>query len=80
MFKERAPSAVQLVVTPAGKDGSGEKTEARKIKVGLAGDTHVEVLSGLQRGDKLKPQPFTGPKRQGVEIRMGEDNRRSEER
>jgi HlyD family secretion protein len=75
-----AERTVQLVVTPAGKDGSGEKTEARKIKVGLAGDTHVEVLSGLQRGDKLKPQPFTGPKRQGVEIRMGEDNRRSEER
>ncbi len=44
------------------------KTVERPITVGLRGDTYLEVLSGLKKGEKVKPQPFTGPPRKAIEM------------
>lgn len=48
-----------------------EREEERTITIGLRGDAFVEVIAGLQEGDTVRPQPFTGPKRQQFEMNFG---------
>ncbi|MCS6830484.1 MAG: efflux RND transporter periplasmic adaptor subunit [Armatimonadota bacterium] len=55
-----------------------DKNETRTVKTGLRGDAFVEILEGLKEGEKVRPQPFTGPKRQQFEMNIGgpgEENR-----
>jgi hypothetical protein len=65
--KGNAKTATVPVVLPAAK-GEPEKTEKRKVGLGLRGDTFVEVVSGLKTGEKVKPAAFTGPKRKALDL------------
>lgn len=47
-----------------------DKNETRTVKTGLRGDAFVEVVDGLKEGEKVRPQPFTGPNRQQFEMRV----------
>lgn len=55
-----------------------DKNETRTVKTGLRGDAFVEIVEGVKEGEKVRPQPFTGPKRQQFEMNIGassEENR-----
>lgn len=56
-----------------------DKNETRTVKTGLRGDAFVEILDGLREGEKVRPQPFTGPKRQQFEMNVSASSRESEE-
>jgi HlyD family secretion protein len=65
----KGDSATVQVVTQGMKDG--KKTDVftdRKVKVGLRGDTFTEVTEGLKEGERIKPAPYTGPKRKEMEM------------
>jgi len=40
-----------------------DRNETRTVKTGLRGDAFVEIVEGLKEGEKVRPQPFQGPKR-----------------
>ncbi|MFN3649075.1 MAG: HlyD family efflux transporter periplasmic adaptor subunit [Armatimonadota bacterium] len=57
------------VVRETRKDGKKSYAEeSRKVRVGLRGESHVEILDGLEPGDRVKPLPFTGARRKGLDI------------
>jgi HlyD family secretion protein len=59
------------ILTQTQKEGKTVTSyTSREVKVGLRGDSHVEILEGLQENEKVKPGEFTGPKRQQLDINM----------
>ncbi len=57
------------VVTEGVKDGKkADVFTDRPIKVGLRGDTFVEITDGLKQGERIKPVPYTGPKRKEMDM------------
>jgi multidrug efflux pump subunit AcrA (membrane-fusion protein) len=38
----------------------------RSVAVGLRGDSHVEIVSGLRQGERVKPGAYTGPPRKEI--------------
>ncbi len=63
---------VKVKVVKAGltvKDKNDE-LEERNVMLGLRGDSHAEIVSGLKEGDRIKPAPFTGPKRKEIQLNM----------
>ncbi len=65
---EGAKGIVQLVTTTT-KDGQTvEKVQPRAVTVGLRGDDYVEILSGMREGDRVRPNPFSGPPRKSIDI------------
>lgn len=57
------------VVTQTVKNG--QKTDVftpRSVTVGLQGDSHVEIVSGLKPGERVKPGEFTGPRRKSIDL------------
>lgn len=64
--------ATVQIVTSTIKDGQKvETTTPRKVKVGLRGDDFAEILSGLKEGEKLRPNPYTGPERKTIDVNTG---------
>ena len=59
-----------MVVKPTPKDPQPKPTK-RKVKLGLVGDNFIEIKSGLKPGEKVVPQPFMGPPRQGLDFGPG---------
>jgi HlyD family secretion protein len=61
------------VLTRLQRDGKTVVTFApRPVVVGLRGDSHAEILSGLLPGDQVKAPLYTGPPRKGMEDMAGE--------
>jgi multidrug efflux pump subunit AcrA (membrane-fusion protein) len=61
------------VVKSTQKDGKPvETTTSRDVTVGVRGDDFIEILSGLHEGEKVRPNPFSGPKRKEIDIKMGD--------
>jgi HlyD family secretion protein len=53
------------------KDGAPVETfHAKHLTAGLRGDSHVEVVSGLKAGEKVKPGIFKGPSRKAIDMEM----------
>ncbi len=48
-------------------------TVIQPVQVGLRSEEFVEIVSGLHGGEKLIPAPYTGPKRQGLDMRNNRD-------
>jgi HlyD family secretion protein len=48
--------------------GDGDRADFVPVKIGIAGDTYFEVLSGLRDGDRV----ITGPYSSVREIRSGD--------
>ncbi len=65
------PNASVTLVTTVRKDGRPQDVFAqRKIVAGLRGDSFVEIVKGLRQGDRVKPLPYTGPKRRQIDLDM----------
>jgi hypothetical protein len=61
-------------VTSAVKDGKTvETTTSREVKVGLRAEDFVEIVSGLKVGEKVRPNPYTGPPRKSIDFKGGPD-------
>jgi HlyD family secretion protein len=62
------------VVTSTIKDGKPFETEAtRQVEVGVRGDDFVEITAGLKEGEKIRPNPYTGPPIPNMNFRNGPD-------
>lgn len=65
---------VVQIMTQTQKEGKTVTSYTpREVKVGLRGDSHVEILEGLKENEKVKPGVFTGPKRQQLDINMNQE-------
>jgi len=68
--------ATVQILTQGVKDGKPTDTfTPRKVEAGLRGDSFVEVVSGLAKGDRVKPGVYTGPKRRALNIDFGGDGK-----
>ena len=65
-------SAKVQIVTESTKDGATIQTVTpRTVKAGLKGDDFVEITEGLKNGEKIRPYPFAGPKREKLNFDGG---------
>jgi len=69
-FVDASTARVSVVHREVVNGKTVDKNETRTVKTGLRGDAFVEILSGLKEGEKVRPQPFTGPKRQQFEMHV----------
>ncbi|HLK55814.1 MAG TPA: efflux RND transporter periplasmic adaptor subunit [Chthonomonadaceae bacterium] len=65
--------SVQIVTTTVKQGQPVETTASRPVTVGLRGDDYVEITSGVQEGEKVRPLPYTGPPRKAFDVRGGPD-------
>ncbi|MGC8668278.1 MAG: efflux RND transporter periplasmic adaptor subunit [Chthonomonadales bacterium] len=63
-------ASVTLVTTVPNNGRPREVFTQRKIVAGLRGDSFVEIVKGLKEGDRVKPLPYTGPKRRQIDLDM----------
>jgi multidrug efflux pump subunit AcrA (membrane-fusion protein) len=67
-------SGTVQIVTSEMKDGKPvDKFEPRTVGLGLRGDDFIEITSGLKEGEKLKPNPYTGPPVPKMDFKNGPD-------
>jgi HlyD family secretion protein len=67
---EGAAAKVQIA-TKSTKDGKTvDVFTPRTVVAGLRGDSHIEIVSGLKAGEKVKPGIFKGPPRKAIELDM----------
>lgn len=62
-------SAKVQIATQTTKDGKAvDVYTSRTVVAGLRGDTHVEIVSGLKAGEKVKPGIYKGPPRKAMDM------------
>ena len=67
---EGSSASVQIASSET-KDGVNIETfRPRKVTAGLRGDSHVEVVSGLKLGEKVKPGVYKGPSRKSIDLNI----------
>jgi HlyD family secretion protein len=59
---------VQVVTETKEGNETKETATERKVKTGLKGDDFIEIVEGLKEGEKIRPNPFTGPERKTIDI------------
>ena len=59
---------IQIVTSTLKSEQTIEKTQPRDVTVGLRGDDYVEILSGARAGERVRPNPFSGPARKAMEF------------
>ncbi|HZT43925.1 MAG TPA: efflux RND transporter periplasmic adaptor subunit [Chthonomonadaceae bacterium] len=64
---------VQIVTSTLKQGQPVETTTARPVTIGLRGDDFVEITSGVNEGEKIRPLPYTGPPRKAFDVRGGPD-------
>lgn len=61
-----------MLVSSTMKDGKAVETATKhEVTTGLRGDDFIEILSGLNEKDRVRPNPFTGPPRKTIDLEMG---------
>lgn len=69
-FVDASTAKVSVVHREAVDGKMVDRNETRTVKTGLRGDAFVEILDRLKEGEKIRPQPFQGPKRQQFEMNI----------
>ncbi len=65
-----ANASVQIATSTL-KDGKRMETyQRRAVTAGLRGDSHVEIVSGLKQGERVKPGVYKGPVRKALDMHM----------
>ncbi len=67
-LKPTGPNTAEVMIVKPDPKNPAPKATPRKVKTGLRGDNFVEIKEGLKPGEKVKPQPFMGPPRQGIDM------------
>lgn len=67
-LKPTGPDTAEVMIVKPDPKNPAPKATPRKVKTGLRGDNFVEIKEGLKPGEKVKPQPFMGPPRQGIDM------------
>jgi HlyD family secretion protein len=65
---------VDIVTTGQQNGQPSDIVTTRPAVVGLRGDDFVELVSGVKEGERVRPLPYKGPPRKGVEMKGGPDN------
>ena len=67
-------SATVQVVSTTMKEGKPvDIAESRTVTIGLRGDDSAEILDGLKPGERVKPNPYTGPPVPKIDFKNGPD-------
>lgn len=61
-------ASVQIASTHQKEGKTITSYSPRKVDAGLRGDSHVEIVSGLKPGDRVKPGVYKGPARQSIDF------------
>ena len=67
-------STVQIVTETVQDGKKTQKVEVRPVSIGLTGDEFVEIQSGVKEGEKIRPNPYSGPPRKEIDLNMGPGN------
>ena len=62
---------VQIVAVGEKNGVKSQSVVVRTVKLGLRGDDFVEVIDGLKAGEKIRPYPYSGPKREKLNFDGG---------
>lgn len=63
-------ASVQIGSGAVKKGKTVQSFRTQKVTAGLRGDSHVEIVSGLKEGERVKPGIFKGPARQTLDLMM----------
>jgi len=64
-------ATVQIVTSTTKGGQTTETTTSRTVKVGLRGDDYIEILSGVTDGERVRPNPYSGPPRKKINVNFG---------
>jgi RND family efflux transporter MFP subunit len=67
---EGGKSSVQIVTETIIDGKKAEKVEPRQVIIGLTGDEFVEITSGVKEGEKVRPNPYSGPPRKEIDLNV----------
>lgn len=67
-------STVQIVTDTIVNGKKTERVDSRAVIIGLTGDDFVEIVSGVKEGEKVRPNPYSGPPRKEIDINIGAGN------
>jgi HlyD family secretion protein len=61
-------ATVQIASTHVKETKTVTEYRPQKVTAGLRGDSHIEIVSGIKAGERVKPGVFKGPSRQSIDF------------